>query len=55
MNTIVHFDSVEQYNRLRGVPTNHPLVSVVDLTKARPMPAQTYQFGLYAIYLKELK
>ena len=55
MNTIVHFDTVEQYNRLRGVPTNHPLVSVVDLTKARPMPAQTYQFGLYAIYLKELK
>lgn len=55
MNTIVHFDTVEQYNRLRGVPTYHPLVSVVDLKKARPMPAQTYQFGLYAIYLKELK
>lgn len=55
MDAIVHFDTVEQYNRLRGVPTHHPLVSVVDLTQARPMPAQTFHFGVYAIYLKELK
>lgn len=55
MDAIVHFDTVEQYNRLRGVPTQHPLVSVVDLTQARPMPAQTFHFGVYAIYLKELK
>jgi AraC family transcriptional regulator, transcriptional activator of pobA len=55
MNEIVKLESVDQYNRMRGVPTLHPLVTVLDLSKAKPMPAQTINFGLYAVYLKELK
>lgn len=55
MDTIVRLDSVDNYNKLRGVPTLHPLVSVIDLSTATPMPAKTFHFGLYAIYLKELK
>ena len=55
MNEIVKLDSVAQYNAMRGVPTLHPLITVLDLSKAKPMPAQTFNFGLYAIYLKELK
>ena len=55
MPKITKLDSVTQYNQLRGVKTLHPLVTMLDLSKAIPMPAQTFHFGLYAIYLKELE
>jgi len=55
MEEIVKLDSVDAYNRLRGIETLHPLVTVIDLSKASSMPARTFNFGLYAIYLKELK
>jgi AraC-like DNA-binding protein len=55
MQKITKLDSVAQYNQLRGVKTLHPLVTMLDLSKAVPMPAQTFHFGLYAIYLKELE
>ncbi|WEK38378.1 MAG: helix-turn-helix transcriptional regulator [Candidatus Pseudobacter hemicellulosilyticus] len=54
MEEIVKLDSVTQYNEMRGVETLHPLVTVLDLSKAKPMPATWFHFGLYAIYLKEL-
>ena len=34
MNKIIKLESVDQYNSLYGLETLHPLVSVVDLTKA---------------------
>lgn len=55
MNEIVKIESVAQYNTMRGVPTLHPLVTVLDLSKAKPMDAKTFNFGLYAVYLKELE
>jgi AraC-like DNA-binding protein len=54
MDKIVEIKSVAQYNNMRGAETLHPLITVVDLAKTKPMPAQTFNFGLYAIYLKEL-
>ncbi|MBU6343277.1 MAG: helix-turn-helix transcriptional regulator [Bacteroidetes bacterium] len=51
---IVNLDQVAAYNAMRGMETLHPLVTVLDLSKTRPMPAQTFNFGLYAVYLKEL-
>jgi AraC-like DNA-binding protein len=55
MEKIVKLDNVAAYNKMRGVETLHPLISVLDLSKANPMPAKTFNFGLYAIYLKELE
>jgi len=55
MEKIVKIESVGQYNKMRGVETLHPLIAVIDLSKARPMPAQTFNFGIYGIYLKEFK
>jgi len=55
MEEIVQLDTVAGYNKMRGVPTLHPLITVLDLSKANPMPAQTFNFGLYAVYLKEFK
>lgn len=54
MEEIVKIDSVASYNAMRGVKTLHPLVTLLDLSKAESMPAKTFNFGLYAVYLKEL-
>lgn len=54
MEQIVKLDNVGVYNTMRGVKTQHPLVTLLDLSKAEPMPARTFNFGLYAVYLKEL-
>lgn len=54
MEEIIKLDNVAQYNLMRGVETLHPLITVLDLSKAKPMPAKTFNFGLYAVYLKEL-
>lgn len=55
MEEIVRIESVPQYNAMRGAATLHPLITVLDLSKSDPMPARTFNFGLYAIFLKELK
>lgn len=53
MEEIIKIESVDTYNKLRGVSTQHPLITVVDLSKANRMPARTFNFGLYAVYLKD--
>ena len=54
MDKIIKIDSVTQYNNLRGIETMHPLITIIDLSKTKAIPAQTFNFGLYAIYLKEI-
>ncbi len=54
MEEIVKIETVSQYNTMRGATTLHPLITVLDLSKAIPMPARTFNFGMYAIFLKEL-
>ncbi len=56
MDNIVKLDSVDQYNNLYGLETLHPLVSVVDLTKATKVVnhIQT-SYGIYGLYLKLAK
>lgn len=55
MEEIIKIDCIDVYNKMRGIETLHPLITVIDLSKTKPMPAQTFNFGLYAIFLKELK
>ena len=53
MSEVLHLDSVDVYNRLFGLETLHPLVSVVDLNKAtRGIEVMTMHYGLYALFLK---
>lgn len=54
MDEIVKINSVFQYNNLRGVETLHPLVTVLNLSTLKPMTTQTINFGLYAVYLKNM-
>lgn len=56
MEEIVHIDSIDAYNRIVGLETRHPLVTVVDLAdtdgRHRNGP-MTYNYGLYAVWLKQ--
>ena len=46
-------DSVDTYNKLFGLPTFHPLVTVVDLKEAtRTFERGRMKYGLYALFLK---
>lgn len=49
----IRIDSVDAYNKLYGLETLHPLVTVVDLKQApRNAPSAVYDYGLYALFLK---
>lgn len=54
--TVIELDSVDKYNKLYGLETLHPLVAVVDLTKAtQTMNHVQINYGLYAVFLKNGK
>lgn len=54
--TVILLDSVDKYNKLYGLETLHPLVTVVDLTTAtKTMNHVQITYGLYAIFLKNGK
>jgi AraC family transcriptional regulator, transcriptional activator of pobA len=54
-NQIKRFESVNDYNVFNNNPTLHPLVSVVDLSKAAPRQGSRMYFGFYTILLKDVK
>jgi AraC-like DNA-binding protein len=55
MDEILKFDTVGQYNAFNRNETLHPLVSVVDLSKAAPRQLRKMSYGFYVVYLKEIK
>lgn len=53
MEKIIQLDSVDTYNKLYGLETMHPLVSVVDLTRAtKTVNHIQMNYGVYALFLK---
>jgi AraC family transcriptional activator of pobA len=55
MDEILKFDTVSQYNAFNRNSTLHPLVSVVDLSKAAPRQLRRMSYGFYVVFLKEVK
>lgn len=55
MNDIQRFETVNDYNVFNNNETLHPLVSVVDLSKAAPRQMSSMYFGFYTVFLKEVK
>ena len=55
MDSIRRFETVNEYNVFNKNETLHPLVSVVDLSKADPRKASSMYFGFYTVFLKEVK
>ena len=52
-STIVRLDSIDTYNKLYGLETKHPLVTVIDLTEAiKVVNHVRMDYGVYAIFLK---
>ena len=53
---IQNIETIEQYNRMFGVETRHPLVTVVEVKDFAPAAGeltQTVKYGLYAVFLKQ--
>jgi AraC family transcriptional activator of pobA len=55
MDEILKLENISQYNSIRGVDTFHPLVSVIDMSKARATQSARIHFGFYCVFLKEIK
>lgn len=56
MANVIELDTVDKYNKLYGLETLHPLVTVVDLTQSTRIVNQVkMHYGLYALFLKEGK
>lgn len=55
MEEILKFSTVSQYNDFNRNETLHPLVGVVDLSKAAPRKLRKLSYGFYTVFLKEIK
>lgn len=55
MDNIRRFETINDYNIFNNNETLHPLVSVVDLSKASPRQGSKMYFGFYTIFLKDVK
>tara|TARA_R100000935_G_scaffold3137_5_gene8296 strand:+ start:8918 stop:9829 length:912 start_codon:yes stop_codon:yes gene_type:complete len=60
MEGLFKFETVSEYNALNNHETLHPLVNIIDFSKANPRSwggAKTIKinYGLYCIFLKEVK
>ena len=55
MENMIRFETINDYNTFNNNETLHPLVSVVDLSKANPRQGSRMYFGFYTIFLKDVK
>lgn len=55
MERILKIDTVHQYNEYIGVDTQHPLVSVINLSEVPQIINFKMQVGIYAVFLKNIK
>ena len=54
MAGILKFKSISEYNAFNKHDTKHPLISVVDLSKADPRKARVMSYNFYTIFLKQV-
>lgn len=55
MNQSIYFETVDDYNKFNNHETLHPLVSVIDFSKAHKRTGSKMYFNLYCIFLKDVK
>lgn len=55
MEKIQRLNSIDEYNRLLGTPTQHPLVSVADFSTLKEIKHFRKEFGFYCVFYKELE
>lgn len=54
MEDIITFNTIKEYNSFNNTETLHPLVSVIDYSKAAPRNHYRQYFGFYTAFLKEI-
>lgn len=52
---MIIYDSIKTYNVMFNHPTLHPLISVVDLDKGKPLKRDKFRMDFYAIIIKNSK
>ena len=52
---LLNIETITEYNDMLDVETLHPLVSVIDLSKAQPMKHMRHTFSFYVVFLKDEK
>jgi AraC family transcriptional regulator, transcriptional activator of pobA len=55
MEEIAKFETISQYNAFNNHETLHPLVSVIDFSKASPRRLRRTYFGFYLVLLKDVE
>lgn len=51
----MNFNTVDDYNKFNNHETLHPLVSIIDFSKAHQRTGSKMNFNLYCIFLKDVK
>ncbi|MDB5147034.1 MAG: Helix-turn-helix protein [Mucilaginibacter sp.] len=54
MENIIRVDTIGQFNALNNHETMHPLVNIVDLSKADTRLNRRINYGFYTVFLKEI-
>lgn len=54
-NQLLNIETVTEYNDMLGIETLHPQVSVIDLSRAKPMRHMRHTFSFYVVFLKDEK
>lgn len=55
MESIIRVDTIGQFNVLNNNETLHPLVNIVDMSKADKRLNRRVNYGFYTVFLKEIK
>jgi AraC family transcriptional activator of pobA len=55
MDNLINFDTISQFSAFNNNETLHPLVNIVDISKASPRTHARYRYGFYTIFLKDVK
>jgi len=54
MEEVLRFETIKQYNAFNNQDTLHPLVSMIDLSRADPRQYRRMSYDFYTIFLKEI-
>ena len=54
MENVLRFKTIHEYNAFNKHETLHPLVSIVDLSKADPREARRMSYDFYVVFLKKI-
>ncbi len=54
MGQVHYFDTINAYNAFNNHETLHPLVSVIDFSKANKRTGSKMNFGIYCVFLKDV-